>query len=162
MIHGELSDWRCHVQGAPWERVRAFLAEEAAAAPCNEKIPLGEGGMFALVMAYDTRPPEEGVLEAHDAHVDVQMSLDGSEFIDWFPRGALREKAPYDAEKDVVFFERPEGLRVRLHNVPGRFTVLFPNDAHMAQLCGREGPAPVRKVVVKVPVALLPAWELHA
>lgn len=159
MIHGVLSEWGWHLRGALWERVRAFLSEEAGGAPVGERIPLGDGGMFGLVMQYDTRGPENAVLEAHDAHVDVQMSLDGAEYIDWFPRDALTVTTPYDAEKDVVFFARPERMRVRLHHVPGRFTVLFPNDAHMAQLCGREGPAPVRKVVVKVPVALLPARE---
>jgi YhcH/YjgK/YiaL family protein len=159
MIHGELGDWRTHLSGEPWLTAFSFLAKEAASAPEGERIALNEGGMYALVMRYPTRGPEDAVLEAHDAHIDIQMSLEGNELIDWFPRHTLTPRAPYDAEKDVIFFERPGDAPARVNNTPGRITVLFPGDAHMAQLCGDAPPAPVKKVVVKVPVALLPPKE---
>jgi YhcH/YjgK/YiaL family protein len=139
--------------------VFAFIQDDACAAPEGERIPLNGAGMFALVMRYDTRPPEKGVLEAHNAYIDVQASLEGGEYIEWFPRAVLAVEKPYDAEKDVVFFTRPGEAPARVYNVPGRFTVLFPDDAHMAQQCGIGSPAPVKKVVVKVPVSLLPAQE---
>lgn len=159
MIHAELGAWRRHLRGEPWETVLAFLENEAAAAPLDTRIALGDAGVYALVMRYDTRDCADAVLEAHDAHVDVQASLEGSEYIDWFARSTLTVSTPYDAERDAVFFSRPCGMPLRLNNVPGRFTVLFPEDAHMAQLRGADAPAPVKKVVVKVPVALLPGGE---
>ena len=155
MIHAELADWRSHLHGDVWETVFAFLEHEAAQAPEGIRLDLNRPGLYALVMRYDTRGPDGGVLEAHDAHIDVQMSLEGSERIDWFPRGSLRIRAPYDAAKDVVLFDRPGDAPASVDNLPGRITVLFPEDAHMAQQCGAAPPAPVKKVVVKVPVALL-------
>ena len=159
VIHAELAHWRRYFHGSPWTEVFSFLENDVADAPEDVRIDLNGQGIYALVMRYATRPFEEAVLEAHKTHVDIQISLEGSEIIDGFPRGTLEEKTPYDPEKDVVFFHRFGPAPVRIDNLPGRFTVLFPEDAHMPQLCGAHGPAPVKKAVVKVPVVLLPAME---
>ena len=52
-------------------------------------------------------------LEAHEEHIDIQVLLKGRERIGWLPRAQCQEpQAPYDKEKDVIFFEdTPSELR---------------------------------------------------
>ena len=67
---------------------------------------------------------------------------------------ALKESAPYDEEKDIVFYERlePESDFVLSE---GCFAVLTPKDIHCPCVAIDEKPSPVLKVVVKIAVDLL-------
>lgn len=152
MINDTLDNWREYVSGAAWSRVFEFLAKLDAHAPDEDRIELDGDRIFARVMSYVTKTREEAVLEAHDRHIDVQVSLSNSEAIECHERGRLEIKTPYDPEKDVVFFRPPDGFAARVVNSPGRFTVLFPQDAHMPQLMTGRFPESVKKVVVKVSV----------
>jgi biofilm protein TabA len=63
-------------------------------------------------------------------------------------RLAALELQPYDEEKDILF-GKGTGEFVALR--PGRFIVLFPQDAHMPGV-SVSAPAPVRKAVVKIAI----------
>jgi YhcH/YjgK/YiaL family protein len=162
MIVGRLVHWRERMPGAAWGR--AFEALERVRADDPEVItPLGDDGMYLRVMSYPTRRPEADntVLESHRDMVDIQVTLHGSERIDWFATESLQPKAPYDVEKDRFLYHRPPGPALASVDVlPGMFVVLFPEDAHMPQLITHRGDAEVKKVVVKVPMTLLTRqWE---
>ena len=62
------------------------------------------------------------------------------------------EKVPYNVEKDVTFYQR-EGTQQIAYavNIPGYFTMLFPEDAHSPQekVLGTET---VKKFVIKVAI----------
>jgi biofilm protein TabA len=156
MIVGRIEHWRERLRGAAW--TRAFEALERLDANTPEgKITLGDDGMYLNVMSYATRAPEDAgaVLESHRHMVDIQMTLDGSERIDWFPAESLAIKTPYDAARDAQFYHRPDAAPASVNVAPGTFVVLFPEDAHMPQLATARGNARVKKVVVKVPLTAL-------
>jgi len=155
MVVTPVAQWRNHFSGPVWEEVFTFLQSLCADAPECDIIPLSREGLFARIMAYPVRGPEGAVLEAHNRHIDVQMSLVNREGIAWYPRSILTVREPYDADRDVIFFHRPGPGVVEVENLPGIATVLFPEDAHMAQLARPGDAHSVKKVVVKVPVALL-------
>jgi YhcH/YjgK/YiaL family protein len=106
-------------------------------------------------MSYPTRFPEDAVLEAHQKYVDIQTSLAAAEGIEWFPLDTLEVKTPYEATKDVALYHRPRPGPARVDVYPGIFVALFPHDAHMPQLIVDNAPGHVKKVVVKINVALL-------
>ena len=88
----------------------------------------------------------ELLLEEDVEHIDIQVLLKGRERIGWLPRAQCQEpQAPYDKEKDVIFFEDTPASYVDL--VPGDFVILYPEDAH-APLIG--GGGAVSKLVVKI------------
>lgn len=91
-----------------------------------------------------TRP--EAPLEAHQTYIDVQVVLSGLDTMGWSALSSgLTETAPYDAEKDIVFFREPAASLVP---VPaGHLAIFFPEDAH-APLIG-DG-SPVHKLVFKI------------
>lgn len=153
MIAAKLTDWRHYFTGPAWEQAFTFLEQlPADSADSGDLIPLGDNGLFYRVMSYPTRGPEDGIIEAHDRYVDIQLSLDGTEGIDWFARSGLTAKMPYNAENDVVLFEAPAAETGTVRNCPGYFSVYFPEDAHRAQQRVGGTVETVRKVVIKVPV----------
>lgn len=155
MIHDKLANWQLYFSAEPWKTAFEYLLGLSSETPLAEKVLLNTDGLYASVMSYQTRGPEESVLETHDRHVDIQVTLSGYEAIDWFDREDLQVKAPYDTELDRTFYHRPDTACPRLHNYPGYFTLLFPGDAHMPMLQGEVGSEMVKKVVIKVPIALV-------
>lgn len=121
------------------------------------KLPDGkieiDDGMYANLQRYETRIPESGKPEAHRQYVDVQYVVEGEEELGWCPlHPRLQVYTPYDAEKDLIFYQdlEPTGSTVPLHK--GDFAVLYPQDVHRP--CGSLNlePSHVTKVVVKVRV----------
>lgn len=113
--------------------------------------------VFAVISHYDTRPRSQCRPESHVKYADIQILLQGQETIEWFPLEGLAPNTPYDADKDVAFYERPEsdkeGTRIALSK--GVFAVFFPQDAHMPQVRLGEAPESVIKVVVKIKAEML-------
>ena len=112
---------------------------------CGEKA-------FARVMTYSTIPAEEAKIEAHDRYIDVQFALKGAEGISVFDRESLKEKEPYDSERDIIFFEtKGTGACAHTDSIPGYCTILFPEDAHRPQERIRDT-REVKKAVIKLMV----------
>jgi len=102
--------------------------------------------VYAVISEETGRSVEEGRLEAHRRHIDIQYVISGNESMGWSPCAGLKPAGEYDAENDVRFFEgRPESV-VRVPE--GAFVVFLPTDAHLPLI----GEGPIRKAVVKVRV----------
>ena len=119
----------------------------------EEKIyPLVENKVYARVMSYDTNEPMKCKIEAHNKYIDIQASILGAEKISLFERKKLTEIETYSEEKDIVFYKySQDAYRGSTINVPGFFTMLFPEDAHRPQenVIGYDK---VKKFVIKVHV----------
>lgn len=156
MIVDAFENWNFYYPGNDvWQCAFEYLGALTPETEPGEMISILKDRVKGRVMCYDTVSAEKAVLEAHDRYLDIQMSLINTECIDWFPRASLSVKTPYNADSDVVFFERPGTGAVRITNRPGTFTVLFPQDAHAPQLMCGATPDRVKKVVVKVELAAL-------
>jgi YhcH/YjgK/YiaL family protein len=109
-----------------------------------------DGSVFALVEDYRTKPRTDGIWEAHRRFIDVQFVVAGVEAMGYADLAGLSPRGPYDADKDVAFFD---GVGSFLTIPAGTFAIFFPHDAHIPGL-DPEGAATaqqaVRKVVIKV------------
>ncbi len=112
-------------------------------------IDLGEG-VRASVQRYVTSPAEELSFETHERFYDVQYVVEGQEYMGVASRDGLKAKTPYDADNDVTFYEDPD-LPGQVLLRKGEYIILAPEDAHKPR-CAAGEPAPVVKIVVKVPV----------
>jgi len=102
--------------------------------------------LFVNVEQYVSKPLQLGQYEAHKKYIDIQFVVAGSEQMGYAPLGTVEETEPYNAGRDVAFYQGSGSI---LRVPDGSFVVFFPGDAHMP--CIAEGePAQVRKVVVKV------------
>jgi YhcH/YjgK/YiaL family protein len=134
--------------------VARFLETLAPETPPGDYPILGRD-LYASLARYTTRPREAAYPEAHRDYADIQLLLAGEEEVEWRPVEGLRVRTPYDPERDVEFYERPEdpGKRVTLR--PGLFALFLPTDVHTPQLHAGGLPGAVTKVVLKVRSGLL-------
>lgn len=109
--------------------------------------------IYAQVFDAQTKPAEEVRPEAHEKYVDVQFLASGKERL-----GFTSDTGRYEVEerlddRDLIFFKSVENEGY-IEAVPGCYSMFFPSDIHRPALISGE-PMTVRKVVVKVSVALL-------
>ena len=103
--------------------------------------------VYAMISQYTTRPLSEGKWEAHRQYIDIQYIIQGQEQIGYACIDRLKVTEPYDADKDALFLEGPADDELVLK--AGELVMLWPEDAHRPCIAV-DGPAPVKKVVVKV------------
>lgn len=121
-----------------------------------ENVPEGRyelpDGAYLMVQAYDTTPTEAPAFEAHRKYIDVQIMVKGDEVCYVSEREALRVTQTYDADGDyeLLAAEKCAGVHT-VRFADGVFTVFFPEDAHAPGIAAKNA-APVRKIVVKLPV----------
>ena len=107
--------------------------------------------VYGRVMSYDTLPKQKCKIEAHNKYVDIQISIVGMEGIEVYQRKDLKKLQTYDAENDVEFYKYDGiGHFAVIENIPGRFTMLFPADAHQPKISLEGAGGHVTKCVVKV------------
>ena len=119
------------------------------------RYPIDGDKCVANLQRYTTRVFEECRPETHKKYVDIQYVVEGEEYMGWCPFSPdLKVTAPYDAEKDITFYEElvPDSNIVL---TPGRFAVIYPEDVHRPQGAVEGEPGPVTKVVVKISVDCL-------
>ncbi len=126
-------------------QVKRFVA----ALPMPGRTTLNEAGLTAILSDYAPRPLEACCHEAHRCFIDIQLVLDGCEFIGCTPLEDAVGPTPYDVEGDITFFTRAPAGGVVMR--PGVFAIFFPEDAHQPGVA-HGGCTQVRKLVFKVPV----------
>lgn len=149
MIVDTLTHWKDY--SWPSDRFRKgfeFLAQLKPDAP-EGRVDIDGDDVYSMVQVYETRKLEGHQFEAHRQYADIQCLLSGRERILWAPHEELEVIKPYepDAEFQKII---PDATEIVLQ--PGLFCVFFPpRDAH-APCVRLEGPAKVKKVVIKVRV----------
>ena len=131
-----------------FQRALEFLASQDLAALPLGRIDLEGDALFVLVQEYDTKRAEEGRWEAHRRYADIQLTPVGRERIGVARIEQMQVETPYDAQRDVGFFQ---GAGDWITLEPGRFAIFFPQDVHLPCIeCA--GAQRVRKVVAKVEI----------
>lgn len=160
MLSDALSNGLTYPLGDAWA---AIFRDLLALLETGQVLPVGEyplagglenGGAKASVNIYTSKTPDGARYENHCVMADIQLVLEGEEYIDVVPTEALTSATAYDAAADVTFYHEKPHPAARIHLVPGRFAVLMPQDAHMPALAV-QGQAVVKKLVVKLPAALI-------
>jgi YhcH/YjgK/YiaL family protein len=108
------------------------------------------GGVYAVEMAFQTKPRSEGFFESHRQYIDVQVIVAGDELMEVTAAARLGITQAYDEAKDLTRHADTEAASV-LRLRTGDVAVFWPEDAHMPSLAVKQ-PALVRKTVIKVPV----------
>lgn len=104
--------------------------------------------LYLLIQKYESKDPDVARYEAHKNYVDIQYVVDGKESIYIAPVSIMTETAPYNPEKDVVFFENiDQAATAVLTN--GGYAILYPEDAHKPGVTVDET-VTVKKIVGKV------------
>ena len=108
-------------------------------------------GCYANVESYVTYPRNERCFESHEKFIDIQLVLEGEEYIEWIPVSELKLAEQYDETKDVAFWHTDTPGELKKLSA-GEFCVIYPGMAHMPCL-QVSGKSDVKKVVVKIPIS---------
>ena len=103
--------------------------------------------VFALVQECDLKPVSEMKVEAHRRYIDIQSPLTGPEAYGVGRLSDANMALPFDAEKDIGFYEQP--MDVVVVN-PGEFMMFRPPYGAHGPSCSIDGPRRIRKIVIKV------------
>lgn len=156
MIHDLLTRWQS-IPGLAthpiWSASFQWLERSAATAPEGDH-PLGAPGFLARVMSYPLKTRAEARYESHRRTIDIQYTLEGGEGIEFTDPALLTCQNDYNETKEVEHFATPATGQVLVSNVAGRFSLILPGEPHMPQLV-LPGHSRVRKVVIKIPAALV-------
>ena len=115
----------------------------------NENLPAGRynlGNDFVLVQEGTTRSFKEADFEVHRKYLDIQIIIAGSEYMEYADITDLKEKVPFDEEKDLALME---GAGNKILIKPGMFYILYPSDGHKP-CCHEEIPTKYKKVLAKI------------
>lgn len=109
--------------------------------------------IYAQVFDTETGVAAERRPEVHEKYIDVQFLASGEEKLGFTPDTGKYEVDERIDERDLIFYKsvENEGFIVA---TPGCYSMFFPEDVHRPAVAVNE-PMKVRKVVVKVSVALL-------
>lgn len=109
--------------------------------------------VFAKVMSYPTNEPVDCKIEAHNRYIDIQATISGAEGIDLFKRVELKEQVGYNEANDVAFYieDRKQAFASN-RNIPGYFSMIFPEEAHRPQERVEGYDNFVKKFVIKLEV----------
>jgi len=73
---------------------------------------------------------DEGTFEAHKKYIDIQLVLDGSEYVAWAPINQLVVDVEYNPEKDVVRLNGSPQEIMKINK--GMAYICLPHDGHKA------------------------------
>ena len=109
-----------------------------------------DNGVKVVISEYTTRLVNEKGYEAHRRFADIQFCVVGTELVRCKPLAQVEESIPYNPDKDVARYTDCPGADLIVGE--GYFLLVFPEDAHEPCLAIDGVQAPVKKVVVKIPV----------
>jgi biofilm protein TabA len=128
---------------------RHFLARADLGNLPDGRYEIDGTAVYALVMRAPGKTSDAASLEVHNAYIDIQAVLEGTDTMGWKSRAACkRPQSDYDPGKDLQFFgDRPDAW---FAVGAGQFAIFFPEDAHAPMVSD----GPIHKVVVKVAVTV--------
>lgn len=149
MIHDLMTHWRDYNWLSERFNVGFYYLERLPENAPEGKYEIDGENVFCNVQVYDTKPREEQKYEAHHDYADIQIVLQGEESVLWAPQKGLTVVKPYETDYELYALDKdPTDVVLK----PGRFVVLFPQDAHAP--CTVHGSIQkVRKAVIKVKLA---------
>ena len=108
--------------------------------------------IFIKVLSYDTKADlAECRNEAHNAYIDIQVTLAGVEGIGVFERSALTPCDDYNEQKDVIHYTVTGAAMIAdLCVAPGYFALLYPHEAHRPKETIDPKRTHIKKFVIKI------------
>lgn len=164
MIVDHISNWRRYGFGPAWEEVMRWLeayapngsvSNNSAQATMPEDGVHPVAGAFINVATLTSRISSECRYEYHKRFCDVQMVLEGREWLFNAATTGLTPDGAFDTQSDVGFFSPAPAEVSRVTLTPGTFALLFPWDAHLPAIAVDGVQAPLRKCVGKIPLDAL-------
>ncbi|ABB43532.1 conserved hypothetical protein [Sulfurimonas denitrificans DSM 1251] len=154
MVIDKIENWQKYPFGEAWQRAFTFL-NSLTSETKDAKYEIQGDEIYAIVMSYETLLREDAMLESHKKYIDIQATLRGVEAYECHSRDSLVVKKPYEAQKDIEFYQTEAKPHSILNISVGDFVMFYPYDAHMPCLSVDDKKELIKKVVIKIKTELL-------
>lgn len=157
-VNNEFFDQQTAVLPAPLQSALRFLKETDLAAHEPGKFDMELNGvpMILQVLDLSTAPRETLRPEIHRKNIDVQfLAAGGPERAGYYSDDGSNsvDEDLLDTPRDILFYHNnPDAPEGTIEMIPGTYAVYFPWDVHIPAIQTGDAPAPIRKIVVKVPM----------
>jgi YhcH/YjgK/YiaL family protein len=157
-VNNEMFEQQVAVLPAALQSAIRFLKETDLAAhePGKFDIELGGVPMILQVLDQTTAPRENLRPEIHRKNIDVQfLAAGGPERAGYYSDDGTNEidENLLDTPRDICFYKNnPAAAEGAIEMNVGTYAVYFPWDVHIPAIQAGDSPAPIRKIVVKVPM----------
>lgn len=131
-----------------YDKIAAFLQENNLNEMPEGKHKISDDYAFILLQNYSTKPESEIEWESHKKYIDIQIVLDGEEYIVYTPALYLTIKNPYDQEEDIIIYHNNNDPGSKVFLKQGLFSIFYPEDAHAPGILAGDVKA-VKKAVIK-------------
>ena len=157
-IHNAMIERQIAMMPKPLQCAIRFLKDTDLAShePGKFDIELDGVPMILQVLDLSTAPRETLRPEIHRKNIDVQfLAAGGPEKAGYYNDDGNNqvEEDLLDTPRDILFYHNnpsaPEGT---IEMTVGTYAVYFPWDVHIPAVQASDTPAPIRKIVIKVPV----------
>lgn len=115
----------------------------------NENTPCGRydlaDGVFVNVMTYEPKECTTYTSETHNNYADIQLILDGQEYMGYAPLDTLTPATEYNPERDIQFWNGDVAL---LPLRKGEWVLFLPHEPHAPSISMSGGT--VKKAVFKI------------
>ena len=148
MILDRLENAKRYVPVHPgFEAAFSFLKQSSLNEFKEGKKQIDGERLFALALNAKGKGKQDARLESHRRYIDLQYTLEGSDFIGYETKSACTaDEKDYDAESDIEFYTNSPTTWLA---VPaGSFAIFFPEDVHAP--LGTDGF--IHKLIIKVAV----------
>ena len=135
--------------GERFAKAFAYLREADLSALAVGRHDIDGDEIYVMIQEYETRARAAGKWESHKLYADIQYLLSGKELMGYAELGAMGGCDDQTPAKDMLIFQTDNDAASYIKHRPGRFSIFFPQDAHMPNLADGEKTAN-RKAVVKV------------
>ena len=133
------------------KEITTYLANNDIASLPGGKYEIDGDKAFVLIQEYYTNAGPDKLWESHKKYIDIQLVIDGQEYMGYSPVDFLKVHTPYSEENDIVFYENDSKEQSNLMTNKNHFCVFFPEDAHKPGLHIIEVYR-VKKAVIKVKI----------
>jgi YhcH/YjgK/YiaL family protein len=150
VIHDSLNNWNQYFKGQLAARIKREINSAMTMSETFEKVVIPEKLVIrTLNYSLFSDKSTNLIIESHKHWIDIQFSIIHSERIDIFEPQNLTE-LDYDAENDMItYLNGASPPIVTVVNHPGKFSMIFPEEAHRPMMqCG--GVNSILKGVVKL------------
>lgn len=106
-----------------------YLSKNDLSALKSSKYNIKGDDVFFNLQEYETKAIQK--LEAHKKYIDIQIVVEGEEYMGYTNITNTTIKEEYNLEKDVIFLD---GNVDKLKADSKNFLIFFPQDAHMPAL----------------------------